>query len=1107
MKTPLYVRIKFLCFFILALHIYLSGQTTNISGIINSYAGVLSITNQNCSSRVDVDNPGAFHAGDTILIMQMKGAVIDTTNTTSFGDILNLNGAGHYEYGIVNHVTGATIYLNAALATAFNIAGRVQMVRIPNYVNANITGTLIAKKWDGTSGGVLAFFASGSVTLNADINVSGLGFRGGDVSNNPDGSCGSGSPDFYYPLVQPGMAGYWNFGGAKKGEGITELIDDKMAGRGKLANGGGGGNKHNHGGGGGSNYTRGGIGGESLGGCPVNGYMGIGGVSLASHISAGTMFPGGGGGSGDFNNGVGSYGADGGGIVIIKANSINGNNHRMTAKGNDELVVGGAALDGVGGGGGGGSIYLDISIVASGVTLDVSGGHGGDQGHSCVGTGGGGGIGAVLLTTTSIPSNVSISAHPGRSGVFTTNGGGACQMGAQYYATGGDSTIGIVQTSVSPISFVNNSALSVYLGADTGMCAGGNIILDPHLGVAQYVWQDGSTGSTYTVTAPGTYWLTVTLGGCTGSDTIIVSSVPGPAVHLGNDTAICSGNTIVLDPHMGAAQYLWQNASTGSTYTVTTPGTYWVRVTQNGCSGSDTVVVGSVSVLPVHLGNDTAICSGSSIVLDPHVGNAQYVWQDASTGSTYTGTAAGTYWVTVTQNGCSGSDTIIVGTKPLPSVYLGNDTLICSGSTVVLDPNLGSAQYLWQNASTGRTYTVTAAGTYSVTVTQNGCSGSDTINIYETLSPSVHLGNDTLICRGQTVVLDPHLGAGQYVWTDGSTASVYTATTPGTYWVTVTQNGCAGSDTIVVGLAPPLPLYLGNDTGICTGETLVLKPVPDVSSYSYVWQDGSTHDYLAVTQTGQYTLAVSHLGCTGADTIAVVVSPAPHADLGADTTLCEGKQLVLDVANPGADYLWNDGSDTFQRTITSAGIYSVTVDLNGCKRFDSVSVSYTELPKGHLSADMGICIGEEILLYDSCTGCTYLWQDGSMQWSITASQTGIYSLAITNGCGSVNETISVHEDTCHCEVVAPNAFTPNGDGINDYFLVSNSCAVSYFSVKVFDRWGEKVYDSYDAGAGWDGMYKGHLMSAGVYVYLIDETTFVHKHFEDKHLRGSLVLIR
>ncbi|MDB5283829.1 MAG: hypothetical protein JWO06_2904, partial [Bacteroidota bacterium] len=371
---------------------------TNIGGVINYYTPVSAITTSGCNTQIAVGSIANFNAGDKVLIIQMKGAVIDSSNSAAFGNVVNLNNAGNYEFSRVTSASGTTIVLNSALANSYWVGGRVQLVKVPEYTDANVASMLQAQPWNGTTGGVLVFFVTNNLAFNANIDVTGQGFIGGNISGNPDGSCGSGSPDFYYDLNQGGS--YWNFGGAMKGEGISEIATNILAGKGKLANGGGGGNKHNHGGGGGANFTAGGIGGEALEGCPIDGNMGVGGLSLTNAIQGNHLFLGGGGGCGDYNNAVGSNGANGGGIVIIKAGSITGNAGSIIASGADETVVGCCIADGVGGGGGGGLIFLDVPVYNGVLFLTANGGHGGDQAPSygCVGTGGGGGTGGILTT-------------------------------------------------------------------------------------------------------------------------------------------------------------------------------------------------------------------------------------------------------------------------------------------------------------------------------------------------------------------------------------------------------------------------------------------------------------------------------------------------------------------------------------------------------------------------------------------------------------------------------------------------------------------------------------------------------------------------------------
>ncbi|MCU0431730.1 MAG: T9SS type A sorting domain-containing protein [Cytophagaceae bacterium] len=407
----------------------LSAQST-ISGVINSYAKVTSI-NTTCNS-VQTDNNSFFAVGDRVLLIQMKGASISTTNDATFGNISAINNAGNYEFNEVFDVQGSDVYLKYTMRP-YTVSGLVQMITVPQYTDVEITGTLTAQAWNGNTGGVLVFEASGTVTMNADIDVSGLGFSKGVLSVN-GGACGFFSAAktgyAYDPTnADPNIASE----GAEKGEGIA--VSNLRGGRGKQANGGGGGNNHNNGGGGGANFGVGGNGGNKSSGCASTypSAPGVGGVSLSSFYSVAEnrIFFGGGGGRGQQNNNVGQLGGNGGGIVILRSNSINGNGNKIKANGQ----FGGFAIldntsalcdfgDGAGGGGGGGTILLDVTNTnLNGVVTQANGG---DGSYTCYaarnfGPGGGGGGGVVWIKDGSFPltSQLDVTVAGGASGLST----------------------------------------------------------------------------------------------------------------------------------------------------------------------------------------------------------------------------------------------------------------------------------------------------------------------------------------------------------------------------------------------------------------------------------------------------------------------------------------------------------------------------------------------------------------------------------------------------------------------------------------------------------------------------------------------------------------
>lgn len=407
--------------FLLLVFIFLNStsysQNTPISGVVNSYYSVTEIIPAKACVRVT--NPAGLSYNDKVMLIQMKGANININdNSGSFGDTTSLNNAGNYEIGRVCTVIGDSVFLIYTILNQYTVSGKVQLVKIPEYVSATVVDTLKAAPWNNSSatGGVLAISVEEDLILNAPVYNDWGGFRGGTFRLS-SGDCG----DFF--LAATAFAYNANDlapqNGAFKGEAIVELDPSVSGGRGAPANGGGGGNNHNNGGGGGANLTAGGIGGgnSSSAGCETT-LEGRAGKALSSHAGS-KIFFGGGGGAGHSNNGTANTrgGGNGGGIVFIQSNNLISNSNKIISNGQ----VGGAAIgDGAGGGGAGGTIILNIANYAGPVTIQANGGAGGNlnnQGTAsrCYGAGGGGSGGAIYFTGA-MPAG-SISVNGGIAGV------------------------------------------------------------------------------------------------------------------------------------------------------------------------------------------------------------------------------------------------------------------------------------------------------------------------------------------------------------------------------------------------------------------------------------------------------------------------------------------------------------------------------------------------------------------------------------------------------------------------------------------------------------------------------------------------------------------
>lgn len=426
---------------LLLLHLPLAYEVVysqaNISGTINVYTSVNAISYPNNS--VTVSSTSGFAIGDQVVLIQMKGATIDQTDAATYGTITNYNDAGNYEILIICDIIGNEVIFDDVIMNTYTPSGIVQLIYMPVYSgNATISGgDLTATAWNGTTGGVLALEVAGTLDFGSqNINLNGRGFRGGNTITS-SGSCNFVLDATYY-LPSTNTSGL-----AFKGEGITEQITGKETGRGPQANGGGGGNNHNAGGSGGGNYGAGGAGGErkkssnfTCGGVP-----GINSKNLQAGYTSGKVFLGGGAGAGHDNNALTAFGSgeDGGGIVIIRAGSINGNNRSILAAGLD--MGGPANEDGGGGGGAGGAVFIESGSFSGNLNVDISGGNGASTNNSgssnCNGPGGGGGGGILYLSSGSLPAGISVNATGGNAGTILTTNQTNCTIGSTNQALNG----------------------------------------------------------------------------------------------------------------------------------------------------------------------------------------------------------------------------------------------------------------------------------------------------------------------------------------------------------------------------------------------------------------------------------------------------------------------------------------------------------------------------------------------------------------------------------------------------------------------------------------------------------------------------------------------
>ena len=742
-------------------------RAQNISGVINRYSQVLEV--DTCMNQLLVADVTGFSAGDRILLIQMKGTSIDLTNTATFGTITSYGNAGNYEFGDIASIQGLLVTLKNKIVRLYDaVQGSVQVVRVPKYSDANITSTVTGLPWNGASGGVVVFEASNSVTVNANVDVSGLGFRGGDSSEN---SASPGDLDYFNTRISRN--------GGIKGEGIAMYAVPYEAGRGPLANGGGGGNNQNAGGGGGSNGGSGGIGGDQTSLIKRIPNGGLGGISIDYTSKANRIFFGGGGGGGHENDGQGTPGGNGGGIIIIRTPTLNGGAGKLIA---DGLTAHNAGDDGAGGGGAGGTIVLDVNPIPNTISLSANGGNGGNTIADklvpyCVAPGGGGSGGMIVVKGPTVPP---ISVNGGKAGIIISVVDTLSCKGTTYGATdgqiGGKTPNNIITDENLPFSYPRvTTPLETICEGDTTMLnlpGAHGIKWSPGAGL------DNDASATPKATPGVTTHYTVSYlddRNCSFLDTALVIVNPRPKPVIVGSVNVCAGQTFFYTiTAVPGATYQWiVNGGTiltgqgteaaGIQWSNGSSGTVEVDVTAAGtsCFGKSIVTVAINPIIVDSITGGNTICDGDTLTLSAVSGFATYLWSSGENTQSIKVTKTGNYFVkTTSSGGCTSySDTVAVNVHPVPIVTInasapimgdtgGIDTLTLSGTFVF---------YKWTTGAISDTIFVTDSGYYGVSVIDtNGCTAKAQIHILRDIAPpKITVALDTLEGAPCDVILLP----------------------------------------------------------------------------------------------------------------------------------------------------------------------------------------------------------------------------------------------------------------------------------------------------------------------------------------------------------------
>jgi gliding motility-associated-like protein len=622
---------------------------------------------------------------------------------------------------------------------------------------------------------------------------------------------------------------------------------------------------------------------------------------------------------------------------------------------------------------------------------------------------------------------------------------------------------------------------------------------------------------------------------------------PSPTMATANATpAKCNGSangsvSVTVNGGTGPYQYLWSNGAQTQLVDSLTPGIYSVTITDFfGCTFTSSTTVIQPSGLTLTKNMNNISCSGDlngSATVQPSGGTSPYYYQWLPSGgnaATAINLGPGIYTAYVhDDNGCVDSAQFTF-TSPAPVNFnIGGNSIKCYGGNdgqISLTISGGTApySYQWNTGDTTQTISNLSPGNYSVISTdQKGCTNSISLNLSqpdEIISAST---NPSPICIGQQTTLTANVTGGvppySYYWSNGvqTVSQNISPKTTTTYSLIVTDaNGCSSTATnISVAVNSPLVVAPPSTDTICEGNSITLQANASGGNggpYNYSWDNGSIANSISVSpaQTTTYTLSITD-NCTlmpAIVSIPVIVKPKPNPNfIPNPVTGCA--PVIANFTDQTSvcnlcTYAWEFGDGTTSNGITgnhiytSPGQYTVThivTDGIGCMGSVEIPAAVIVYPL----ALAGFSVNEEtvpisnpiVSFFDQSTNANqWSWDFGDKSGyskienpSYSFKEIGTYevSLIIKNSNGCIDTAYKTIKVRGEFGIYIPNAFTPNGDGINDAFMPL-MLGVKEFEMLIFDRWGLKIFETDNVQKPWDGKVEGkdNLCQNDVYVYMV-----------------------
>ncbi|WMN12697.1 FG-GAP-like repeat-containing protein [Marivirga salinae] len=636
--------------------------------------------------------------------------------------------------------------------------------------------------------------------------------------------------------------------------------------------------------------------------------------------------------------------------------------------------------------------------------------------------------------------------------------------------------------------------------------------------------------------------------GCVNSDTLLLIKKDLPLFDLGNDTTLCTFESILLETSSGFSKVEWESVKLGIieeedwflNYEVLQTDTLIATAFAfNGCTYTDSIIVNAINLPQFSLGNDQSICIGDSVnisldgspdsvnwymdgaLLDKHNNTIQLLPKSSTT-------IVSEFF---NSNKCVNTDTLLVTIKTLPNLNLADTINVCEGemTTISIDENFQSIQWYSENegliASDQIEISMEIKQSDLIWVEvedTNTCFNSDSIRVIKNDLPEFSLGPDQQICEGNIVQLEIDNPADSINWfnnlgeqlLDTSAILNFEVNQNQTWWAEQwNASSCVFSDTVQITNIPLPDFDAGDSILICEEAEVQLNTEGINDNWTFAWSpaaflsDASIANPIANPEEDTwFFLEVQNAeGCVYTDSVFVGLDQPLILDAGEDRTICLddftelGGAPTADGSNFTYQYEWSPAESLDDPNVANpianpseTTTFQLIAWAGNCKADTAeVTVSVQFPPEITLTADTTIGAGDAIQVLAS-GGSFYQWKperglsDATIANPIASpSRTTSYTVEVLDSLGCISEK----EMTIFVEnqLFIPNLFTPNNDGQNDFFKVYGA-GIKQIEFKVFTRGGKLLYSTNSVeeayGEGWDGKYNGNPVESGVYVWSI-----------------------